>query len=351
MVEFNTIDINPPLLNSSCLWASDLTQLRELYECPYTGAVTTRTATLNGFSEDNTHTVAFSASSTTSLNSYGYSPHPLRSYISWVYDLLTHPTTSGSWPAKPIIISITSSSSTVLQEMVDEVMELRFRLHDFHMSRDPPAVGVVNPMLLVAIELNTSCPNIRDTTPPAYNLPFLVPFLDVLASAYYSDPSVTIGLKLPPYIYSARFQDIVRRLSSYSRPNPRLDGEDAVSPFAFVTCTNTLGSCLLLTDQLGNEESATNDTPFALPTHLGGLGGEALHPLALGNVYAFSRLFAEHRDPGIRKIKVIGVGGVTSLEARQRMIHAGASAVACATLLGQRGVKAFELLTNGQISA
>ena len=57
MVAINTIDINPPLLNSSCAWASDWAQLRELYDSPYTGAITTRTATLNGFGQDETHTV------------------------------------------------------------------------------------------------------------------------------------------------------------------------------------------------------------------------------------------------------------------------------------------------------
>ena len=57
MVKVHTIDISPPLLNSSCAWASDFAQLRELYDCPFTGAVTTRTATLDGFEEDERHTV------------------------------------------------------------------------------------------------------------------------------------------------------------------------------------------------------------------------------------------------------------------------------------------------------
>lgn len=57
MVRVHTIDITPPLINSSCAWASDFSQLRELYDCPHTGAVTTRTATLKGFSEDGRHQV------------------------------------------------------------------------------------------------------------------------------------------------------------------------------------------------------------------------------------------------------------------------------------------------------
>jgi dihydroorotate dehydrogenase (fumarate) len=89
-------------------------------------------------------------------------------------------------------------------------------------------------------------------------------------------------------------------------------------------------------------------TDFALSTVLGGLAGEALHPLALGNVYRFSQslkgLKKDH-SPASR-IKIIGVGGVTSKEARERMIKAGADVVACATLFGREGVKAFEILSR-----
>lgn len=69
MVKLHTVEISPPLLNSSCAWASDFSQLRELYESPYTGAVTTRTATLNGFEEDQRHTVRSAYSTTCAIAS------------------------------------------------------------------------------------------------------------------------------------------------------------------------------------------------------------------------------------------------------------------------------------------
>ena len=47
-----TLYLSPPLINSSSPWASDLDQLKELYDAPSTGGVTTRTATLGGFDED-----------------------------------------------------------------------------------------------------------------------------------------------------------------------------------------------------------------------------------------------------------------------------------------------------------
>lgn len=57
MVLIRSIDVSPSMVNTSCAWASDYQQLNDLYQCPYTGAVTIRTATLDGFEEDETHTV------------------------------------------------------------------------------------------------------------------------------------------------------------------------------------------------------------------------------------------------------------------------------------------------------
>ena len=51
MARIGRLNIEPALINSSCAWASDFAQLRGLYQSPYTGAVTTRTATMNGFDE------------------------------------------------------------------------------------------------------------------------------------------------------------------------------------------------------------------------------------------------------------------------------------------------------------
>ena len=57
MVTIRGISITPPLINTACAWASDEPQLIALFDSPYTGAVTTRTATLGGFNEDASHTV------------------------------------------------------------------------------------------------------------------------------------------------------------------------------------------------------------------------------------------------------------------------------------------------------
>jgi dihydroorotate dehydrogenase (fumarate) len=57
MVTIRRLVVSPPLINSSSLSASEPNQLQELFDSPHTGAVTTRTATLTGFSETFEHTV------------------------------------------------------------------------------------------------------------------------------------------------------------------------------------------------------------------------------------------------------------------------------------------------------
>jgi dihydroorotate dehydrogenase (fumarate) len=70
--------------------------------------------------------------------------------------------------------------------------------------------------------------------------------------------------------------------------------------------------------------------------------------LVLSNVLAFSELIANHPDPAIRRIGIIGIGGVTNHAAYKRMKQAGAYAVACATALGLQGVGIFEKLLDAQ---
>ncbi|KAI0757434.1 hypothetical protein C8Q80DRAFT_1349632 [Daedaleopsis nitida] len=439
MVRIHTLHIEPPVVNASCAWATDYEQLRELYDSPHTGAVVTRTATFNGFSEDASNAVAFAKSSVSTLNSYGYSPYPLSNYLDWVYTLLTTPMLDGSPPTKPVVISITASTPTVLAEMVENIQALRRKLRatyatlgDFtpssptrtkrhssgssssHTQHVPTAfVPAMDPATLIGIELNSSCPNIKDAPPPSYTFAFLLPYLDVLSSAFYSDPSLTIGIKLPPYLYSTRFVEVLRFLHTYTREirpaafvkgttHEPLDASGqamrSLNPFAYLACTNTLGNCILFSEETfsrpfdtptdsdaGSSNNVNMDTdepapappspdpspsppppsstsstppphppsptlfpasPFALPPALGGLGGESLHPLALGNVYSFARLLAAHPDPAMRRIRLVGIGGVTSAAAAARMRAAGASVVGCATLLGREGVRAFEILAG-----
>jgi dihydroorotate dehydrogenase (fumarate) len=264
--------------------------------------------------------VVFAATSSSTLNSYGYSPHPLSVYTLWIKDIiLSHPEST-----KPFIMSITSSVPSELSSMLDDIQKMRAELGD----------STPGKRTRVTVELNSSCPNIRNKPPPSYSMPSLLPLLEVMSNHYRRDPTLTIGLKLPPYVYAQQFTDVVTVLASLTH--------EGKSPIAFLTCTNTLGSSLLFEDQVVEKASSvTPDSAFALPTPLGGLAGEGLHALALGNVYTFTRLLSNHPDPAIQSVSVIGVGGVTDTKGRQRMLNAGAKVVGCATLLGREGVAGF----------
>lgn len=235
--------------------------------------------------------------------------------------------------------------------MIDSIQALREALHD--------SAGAVS---RIAIELNTSCPNIQGSPPLAYNFPAILPLLRAMANHYNHDQSLTLGIKLPPYFYAAQFEEVVHGLVEFSHISS--GGDDGITTarnaFAFLTCTNTLGSSLMFAEQTSPFTSSQGESVYALPTPLGGLAGEAIHALSLGNVYSFARLLAataikqeqqsevEIRSPkaSLCHIRIIGVGGVATAAAVDRMHKAGASVVGCATVFGREGVGAFRKLSG-----
>src|SRR5579862_1586047 len=205
MVRIGSITVDPPLLNSSspyyhfnidadCSFASTKEDLLELYQCPYTGAVTTRTSLIHGFNHDDTiHRHAFFDNSLSSINSYGYSPYALHQYITWIQQIhAEHPDSS-----KPFIISITGTASDV------ELCLLK--IQDFRKSLQLPNEKGFD----VAVEINLSCPNIPKIPPPAYSTESLLQYLIATKRYYLEDPTLTIGLKLPPYTYETQFTALI----------------------------------------------------------------------------------------------------------------------------------------------
>lgn len=97
--------IHPPLLNSASPWATTEADLQALFDCPHTGAITTRTSLLRGFEHDNgVHQYTFFTADNQatlkregqdekyvgSLNTLGYSPIRLeyeRIYVCFEYRL------------------------------------------------------------------------------------------------------------------------------------------------------------------------------------------------------------------------------------------------------------------------
>lgn len=299
-----------------------------LYLCPFTGAVTTRTSLLDGFDQnDNIHQhVFFGENNNSSINSYGYSPYPLNHYINWIKEIHEeHPTSS-----KPFIISITGKA--------DE-LELCFqKIQDFRQEMKFPNEYGFD----IAVEINLSCPNVPKVPPPAYNTESLLPYLIVTKRYYLEDPTLIIGLKLPPYTYELQFTALIS--ATWRHRNDQ--------GIAFLASTNTLGSGLVFNDQVKSKDS----DDMALPTGWGGLGGVTIHPLSVGNVSKLVSLLEsptqatrlklagadKSTEEGPEKIVVFGVGGINSGKSFKHFLNVGAVAGEVGTALGVEGVGVFE---------
>jgi dihydroorotate dehydrogenase (fumarate) len=197
----------------------------------------------------------------------------------------------------------------------------------------------------VAVEINLSCPNIPKIPPPAYTTESLLSYLIATKRYYMEDPSLIIGLKLPPYTYETQLTALIS-----ATWRKRTD-----QGVAFLTSTNTLGNGLVFNDQVDPKGAPG----FALPSGYGGLGGSAIHPLSVGNVSKLVSLLetptlaTKHKlvemgsktlnvDVPDEAIVVIGVGGINSGQTFNHFMAVGAVAGEVATALGLEGVQVFE---------
>lgn len=444
------MDIHPPLLNSSNPWATTLSDLRELWECPHTGAVTTRTSLLAGegfphdpnrhrfclfdpagrWSGDGDGGVGVGKSSDrervaggdgegggerlkASLNTLGYSYFSLDEYLGFIETIVTGSAArddgreekeesaykKGGKPTKWFIISVTGTPGEVA-ECYRRIAALQSRLVPLSSSSSSssssgtqpgqPQLQPQAPAAHLAMEVNLSCPNIPGKPPPAYSGEALREYvaavsdvagglllLDAAAREKDSEADTVVvpwGVKTPPYTFAGQFEQLMSALRVEDCGGGGGDEEtrEGKSPVTFITATNTLGSCLVLTSTSPTSSSSSSSTTAAaaaaeaaaeaakaqqnrqtygshisaLPgAGIGGMAGAPLHPLALGNVATLRRMLDEH--PSTRHIGVIGIGGVEDAAGFQRMRDVGAFAVGVGTALGAKGVEVFGEIAEG----
>jgi len=143
-----------------------------------------------------------------------------------------------------------------------------------------------------------------------------------------------VGIKTPPYTYQAQFVSLITALETHTSSTTE-------PPISFITATNTLGSCLVLTEDGKPALGSANGEG------IGGMAGEALHPLALGNVKTIRGLLDASKNSGVRNIQIVGVGGVSDERGYERMRGVGAAVVGVGTALGREGVGVFEKIAGG----
>jgi dihydroorotate dehydrogenase (fumarate) len=353
----NSFNIFPPLLNSANPWATTYDDLKALYDCPHTGAVTIRTSLWTEFQQDpKIHQYTFFSPTTghstsqidislaegrgdvlsgetSSLNTLGYSPISFLSYMK----VLCQMSESGLLdknPAKPFIVSVTGT----VAEVAGACAHLLEMLHHPEQFRWKPDGDYGD--LEFMMEVNLSCPNIPDKPPPAYDGEALGGYVRGIAEAMQrAGPAgegarLRVGIKTPPYTHADQFRTLVGALER----STLLEGG---CPISFIVATNTLGSCLVLDEHGGNALGSASGNG------IGGLGGEALHPLALGNVRTIRAMLDASQFEQVRSIGIIGVGGVGDASGFRRMRGVGAMAVGVGTALGREGVGVFRKIWDG----
>jgi dihydroorotate dehydrogenase (fumarate) len=319
-----SLKISPGLLNSAGPWATTLAQLQELYSCPATGAITTRTCTISGFPHDDSihqyslfDVAQFEESPASdrpaaSINTLGYSPLRLSQTLQDLGFIATAINKLENAVPKPIIISVTGSVEE-LKSCIDQIAL---------------AEGLIPAPLFV--EINLSCPNILGKPPPAFSTEGLVEYFTFLRDCTQdaTAPKLRFGIKTPPYSNPQNFQFLEQALLKF------VENDVLELPLQFITATNTLG-CSLALDKNGDSLISSGDG-----SGIGGLAGAPLHALSLGNVHIIRQVLSSHK--ALRHVQIIGVGGVSDRHGLKRMQSAGADFVAVGTALALNGIKVFD---------
>lgn len=168
------------------------------------------------------------------------------------------------------------------------------------------------------IEFNPGSPNTIGKPIVGYD----VKEMDRLLSSVSRICKKPWGVKLPPYFDFVHFKQIAKVLKKY--------------PIGFITCINSIGNGLVINPK-------TERTVVKPKGGFGGLGGRLIKYTALANVRKFYELLED-------KIKIIGVGGVSSGVDAFEFILAGASAVQIGTLYMQEGKSCFARIQKELIS-
>ena len=161
----------------------------------------------------------------------------------------------------------------------------------------------------VAIELNVSCPHVKEVGVEIGQRPGMVA---EVTRAVKERVKIPVFVKLTPNVTSIAEIAVAAERS----------GADGI------TAVNTV---------LGMAIDVHAVSPV-LGAQLGGLSGPALHPVAVRAVYQISEAV---------RIPIIGVGGITDWKDAVEIMMAGASAVQVGTSLMYRGVEVFREINSG----
>jgi len=164
------------------------------------------------------------------------------------------------------------------------------------------------------IEVNLSCPSIKGKSIIGYDFGQIEELLKKISDL----GEKPIGVKLPPYYDLSHHVQIAELIKEYD--------------ISFITCINSIGNTLVIDPE--------KEAPVIKPRKgFGGLGGQYIKPIALGNVRAFYELLEG-------KASIMGVGGIKSGIDAFEFLLAGADAVQVATTFEKEGASCFERINK-----
>ena len=264
-----TIQFDNPILNASGCWCMNEEQLDELYSSGL-GGIVSKTCSI--FSKQgNAEPNYYRKETNIHFNCKGLQNLGYQYYRNL----------SKKYTEKPYIISLA----------FDNYDDLKVVLHDYEKYADE------NPVL---VELNVSCPNLHSgTTIIGYNPYQLKKLLNILKD--YNLNNIKFGLKLPPYLQLDLMDEIIKSINEYG---------DIVK---YIVLSNSIPNCLPL----------ENGEPV-LSKIVGGMSGKANKYISLSNVVYFSKYLN-------KEIKIIGCGGIDTLNDIMDYLNNGASFVQLAS--------------------
>jgi len=164
------------------------------------------------------------------------------------------------------------------------------------------------------IEISLSCPNLENHPQIGYDFEETEKLLSCLTKL----GKKPLGLKLPAYLDNALQEKMAKIIKRYK--------------ISFITCVNSLGNSLII--------NPDKEKPVIKPRGgIGGLCGEYIKPVALGNVRGFFNLLKG-------KVAIFGVGGIKSGQDAFEFLLAGADAVQVATTFEKEGTKCFKRIND-----
>lgn len=176
--------------------------------------------------------------------------------------------------------------------------------------------------LMYMVEINLSCPNLKNINIALYDTHSLKDYLDEIDRTDTSN--LILGLKMPPFYDLLDYARTSMALLSY---------KDKIK---FITCSNSIVNGLLI-------DYNKEETIIYPKNGMGGIGGIYCKPVSLSNVYNFYKHLKG-------QIQIIGCGGISSGQDVFEYILCGATAVQIGTHLLREGLNSIKTIENELIN-